>query len=711
MSSDALGISVSGLVAAQRALGTAGHNIANATTEGYSRQRVDLEARPPQIFGNGAMGTGVLVDNVSRVYDDFLIDEVRDTTTKSKFLETSYHYTSQVDNMLADPEAGLSPAMSDFFDAVNGVANDPASNASRQVLVSAANNLSDRFDYLNDRFESLREASNKDIHSTVGDINEIAKAIADLNMAIVRAAEIAQKPANDLLDQRDLLVQKLSEMINVRATVQDDGRMNVFVGNGQTLVVGDVASRLEAVPNEHDPSKMEITFVGDGGRSVITQFLTGGELGGIAKFRKEVLDPAQNELGRIAIGIAKSFNEQHRLGMDLNNKLGENFFSEVEELSPDVLPSTKNRGDLEMGMRVTQTGKLTTSDYQLVYQQGEYELLRLEDDVVVSRFKQLPHKVEADGFELYIERGSRIEEGDRYLVQPTRHAADRLTVAISSVGAVAAASPIRAEADIDNLGNAEIEVTQVNSTDSATFRTAPGQLSPPYLVRFVDDNNFEILDNTGNPVKVKLAATADDPDIDLYNRNGAIPAVPASETGDRAIPAQPPQRGKRDKAEAADDLGGIENAIPYDGKNGVQVFPTPGGIDRGFHIRLNGEPKAGDMFRIEFNTDATSDNRNAMALAELQTKPVLMNATSDYAETYGQLVSRVGSKTHELDINRKAQKLLQDHAIEAREGISGVNLDEEAAQMVRYQNLYQANAQVIAAVNQTFQVLMDAFRR
>ena len=711
MSSDVGGISVSGLLAAQRALSTTGHNIANASTPGYSRQRVIMEPRQPQIFGNGAVGTGVNVTSINRVYNEFLVNEVRDATSKNKYLDATHRFTSQVDNMLADPEAGLSPAISGFFDAVNGVANDPSSTASRQVLLSSAQNLSDRFGFLNDRFEALRQSTNKDIDSTVGDINETAKAIADINKAIVRASEIAQKPANDLLDQRDLLVQKLAEKINVHVTVQEDGRMNVFVGNGQTLVVGDIASKLEAIPNEHDPTKREIVFVGSGGRSVITQFLTGGELGGITKFRKEVLDAAQNELGRIAIGIATTFNRQHHLGMDLNNKLGGDFFKEVDKVSPQVMPSLKNKGDLELGVTITDSNKLTTSDYELTYFQGKYELLRLEDGKVVSSFKDLPHKIDTDGFEIHITKGTKIMDNDRFLIQPTRRAADKFGLAISSVADIAAATPIRAEADIDNLGDAKISVTQITNTDNSAFKSAAGQLSPPYVVRFVDDSHFQILDNSGKPVKVKLAAVADDPEIDLNKKPGATPAVPASETGDRAIAAKPPQHEKKDKEAKADQLGMVAGPIAYDKTNGVEVFPTAGGIDRGFQLKIKGDPKAGDMFRIEFNTDGTSDNTNAVALASLQSKPTLMDGTSDYAQTYGQLVSRVGSKTHELDVNQKAQKLLLDRAVAEREETSGVNLDEEAADMVKYQKLYQANAQVIAAMNRSFQVLMDAFRR
>ncbi len=706
---DLLGISTSGVQAAQRALSTVGHNIANSSTPGFSRQRTDLDTRAPQFAGNGTIGTGVIVNSVDRYYDEFLTSEVRHTNSLSKFLDKSYEFTTQVDNLLADPEAGLAPALSEFFDSVNGLANDPTSNASRQVLLSTSRNLSDRFAFLNDRFESLRKGVNQDMKGMVGQVNELAKGIAQLNNSIVRAREVTDKPANDLLDQRDRLVQELSGLINVRTSIQDDGRMNVFIGNGQTLVVADVYEELGTALNEYDPSQTDVIFTGSGEKIVINQFLSGGELGGLIKFRKEILDPAQNELGRIAIGITQSFNNQHRLGMNMNNELGGNYFRPIDVNAPLVLPSNQNQGDLKVNSEIVDTNKLTTSNYQLTYQNGQYELLRLDDASVIGRFTSLPHEIETDGFKLTMDGGA-IKDGDRYIIQPTRRSADIFAVAVKTVDEIAASTPIRVESDINNLGDAGIEITQITDVDNTTFKGEPGKLSPPYVIRFVDEQNFEILDNSGKAIAIKQAATADDPAIDLNEKRGATPAIPATETGEKAIPAVPPKHDRDDKQQTADGLSKVDNIIAYDANRGATVFPTPGGVDRGMHIRIDGKPKTGDMFRIEFNKDGTSDNKNALALAELQTKPTLLNGTSDYAQTYGQLVSKVGSRTHELDINRQAQKLLLDQAVDSKEEITGVNLDEEAAEMIRYQNMYQANAQVIAAANQTFQVLMDAFR-
>lgn len=723
---DVLGVGVSGALAAQRALSTAGHNIANATTEGFSRQRVDMVARKPQLAGNGAIGTGVVVDNVRRVYDGFVVNELRDTTASSNAFETFHDYTSQVDNMLADPEAGLAPSLQSFFASVNGVADDPSSTSARQVMLSEANSLSDRFAYINGRFESLRNNVTKDMRQIAVEINDLAKAIGSINHTIVQAKEIGGKSPNDLLDQRDRLVQQLAEKTSVRVSEQDDGRLNVFIGNGQTLVVGDEYSQLEVRSGGFDPSQVDVVFKGTGGDSVITRFIEGGALGGLLDFRRGVLDTAQNELGLISIGVAKTFNEQHRLGMDLQSAMGGNFFAEADKSAPIVLPSTKNHGDMEFAAKIIDTDKLTTSDYQLIYRQGTYTLLRVQDDSVVGYYNSFPQDIESEGFSIENLRGSNIQDGDIFEIRPTRAGAKDFGVEINNVIKIAAASPLRTEASVNNLGSAEILPAETLDKSMPAFTLATeSKLKPPFVIRFVDEQNFEVLDNTGKVIPASQVARAPNDEQIKVSENallqkGATPAIPATETEDgRAIPAMPPNKDKHNEhghglgehdEHPEDGVPVVQTSIPYDREKGVDIFPGLSGVDSKFRIRVAGEPKKGDMFRVEFNDNGIGDNRNILQLASLQDKPTLANGTSNYSEIYSQLVSRVGSKTHELEVNSKAQKLLLDQAMERRESISGVNLDEEAANMIRYQNLYQANAQVMATANKMFETLIATFR-
>ncbi len=688
MAGDILGISVSGAMAAQRALATTGHNIANANTEGYSVQRVDLTARPPQLFSNGAIGTGVNVDNVRRMYDDFVANEVKDNTSAYNSLDTNYKYTSQIDDILADPKSGLSSSLSTFFSAVNGMANDPNSASARQVMLSEANSMADRFTYLDNRFNTLRQGVNQETRSVVDEISELASSIAKLNDTIVKAREIGGTTPNDLLDQRDRLVLHLSELVSVRTSVQEDGRMNVFIGNGQSLVVGSQAAELSVESSRFDPNEIEIVFVKNGATSIVTRFLTGGQLGGLLDFKKGVLDTAQNELGRIAIGIAETFNAQHRMGMDQQSRYGNDFFNDAGLLAPKVLPDMDNAGDMILSAEITDSNKLTTSDYTLNYNAGTYTLVRLSDDKLIGSYTSLPIDAVDDGFRITLDSGTVINDGDSFMIRPTRAGSENFSTVIEDVQRIAASGPLRTEANIENQGSGAISPATVVDIDNPVFDKPSNSLSPPFIIHFISETQFEVLDNTGEPIQFKLAATPADPVIqdDGTGSPALVPKPP--------FPALPPMTA----------------VLDYNPDTGTDVFPTPGGDDFGFRVRLTGEPVAGDTFKIEFNANGTGDNLNALKLAELQTAKVLAEQTTSYTEAYSRLVSRVGSKTHELDINGKSQQLLLDQSVAREEQISGVNLDEEAANLMRYQNLYQANAQVISVANKMLETLMNSFR-
>lgn len=689
---DMLGISVSGVAAAQRALSTTGHNIANANTDGYSRQKITMEARPPTSGGKGGIGNGVVVNDIHRIYDEFITGQVRSVTSLAKSMDLNHDYTVQVDNMLADTKAGLAPTMQDFFSAVNGVANNPSSTSSRQVMLGAARSLVDRFQYLDERFEVIRSAANKNMKTIAVEINELAHAVAEINHRIVTASEIGGHPPNDLLDQRDKLLEDLSERIGIRITYQNDGTMNVYIGNGQLLVVGQRASKIQIEGTPADPRQMDVIFKGPDSKTVITRFASGGKLGGLLDFQSSVLDRSQNELGRIAIGISKAFNDQHKLGMDVHSELGGNFFTETEKLSPQVLPNKENKGDGVVSAEITNIDNLTASEYLLTHFEGEYRLIRRDDDKLIGEFSSFPADFESEGFSLHLDKGS-MADLDTFIIRPTRLGARRIDVKIDDVNKIAAASPVRTEASIDNLGTGKISMGDVLDTTTPAFSFEHGTMKPPFAIRFIDANHFELLDNSGMPIPItRLALPEDSP---LLGKKDGRELYEYDMDKDRKEPADPPA---------------LETAIYYDPKLGINLFPTPSGEDPGFRVFLSGEPAAGDTFRVEYNEDGTTDNKNVVALSLLQDKPILANGTSSFSDVYADLITRVGTKTHELEINNKAQKLLLEHVVAKRESVSGVNMDEEAANLVRYQKLFQANAQIIAVSQKLLDVLMASFR-
>src|SRR5262245_9394356 len=322
MSNGIFGIGVSGLAAAQAGLITTGHNISNANTDGYHRQRIIQSTATPIFTGAGFFGQGVQVDTVLRAYSQLLDTQVTQSQAQASYQSTLNAQLSQVDNLLTDTNAGLSPALQDFFAALHDVAASPASVPSRQSLLSAGSSLAARFNSLDARLDNIRNGVNSQITATVTEINSYAQQIASLNARIIVAQQNPSQPPNDLYDQRGALVEKLNALVGTTVIPESSGAISVFIGNGQNLVIGQQAMKLTSVPALEDPQRMDVGYVlgGSTGRLDGT-LLQSGSLGALLAFRSNGLDAAQNALGRVAVGLAQSFNDQHQLGQGLNGAL------------------------------------------------------------------------------------------------------------------------------------------------------------------------------------------------------------------------------------------------------------------------------------------------------------------------------------------------------------------------------------------------------
>ncbi len=643
---DILGIGVSGLLAFQRSLATTGHNISNVNTPGYSRQRVDLVSNQPQASGNGFIGTGVQSSTVQRIYDNFLTGQVRSATSANSQLQTYSSLAGQVDNLLADPTSGLNPGLQGFFDAVHTATADPASIPARQVLLSQANTLINRFHYLDQRLSDLRQGINTQITTSVAAINNLASGIAKLNQQIVLAKGLAGgQPPNDLLDQRDALVAKLSEQVSVTSVDQNDGAQNIFIGTGQTLVVGGNASTLSVVGNPYDVTRYEVALSTGAITSITSDYITGGTLGGALDFRKEMLDPAQNALGRVAIGLATTFNDQHKLGQDLKGVLGQDFFNALGSISPKVYSTSA----ATLTASVSNVNALTTSDYRLDYNGANYTLTRLSDNAVISSvpFGAFPQTIASEGLTLTLTAGA--VAGDSFLIQPTRTAAKDVSVVTSDPTRIALAGPLvtreatNANGLPTNLGTGKISAGNVTNTTALP-------LAAPITLTFNSATNlFNVVGGPGGTI--------------AYN--------PATDSAGKSF-----------------------------------TFAGFGGVT----FSLSGVPSNGDSFTINNNTNGVSDNRNGLLLADLRNQTKLANSSATYAGAYGQLIADVGSTASRVDVSASAQKALLNNVTASRDSVSAVNLDEEAANMLRFQQAYQAAAQVISVSNTLFQTLITAVR-
>ncbi|MCP1675615.1 flagellar hook-associated protein 1 FlgK [Natronocella acetinitrilica] len=655
------GTSVSGLLATQRALATTGHNISNVNTEGYSRQRVDFSTRIPSGSSQGFIGTGVQTDSVRRVFDQSLETALQKNIAEFSRLDTLANFNGRVDNLLADKDAGVSPALQSFFDAVQDAANDPTSTSARQVLLSEAESLVSRFELVNQRLDELERDANNRIQLGVSEINELAGSIARLNQEIVQAQGRTGQPPNDLLDKRDQLIKQLSEKVGVTTVPESGGAINVFIGNGQALVVGNSTNQISAVRSQFDPNQFEIAYQRPGGGQVnITRNLTGGEVGGLLDFRREVLEPTRNDLGRLAATIATTFNEQHRLGMQFESTppgLGQDFFSLP---GPQVLPSQNNSagvGSPIVDFDAATISDLTGSDYRLTFDNGDWTLLRLRDNTSQVVDDSGPQVI--DGLSIDVS-GLGAADGDSFLLRPTKQSSARIDVNLQRPGQIALANPLTGG-----------EVT-----------TASGQAI-----------------NTGSGQLDRISVSAFDPDqLDNFRADG-----PLTFTFDAAASA----------FQVTDANGAAVASIDYDPAtqgNGINAEVETAEFGT-FSLRLSGVPADGDAFEVKANDNGVGDNANALQLAELANEGTAQGGAATYQEFYGSIVGRVGTETLRAQSNRDAQEALVDQARQARESVSGVNLEEEAAKLLQFQQAFQANAQVITVANDVFQTLLGAIQR
>lgn len=648
-----LSIGRSGLLAAQVGLSTTGNNITNANVPGYSRQGVVQTDTPSQNSGAGFVGTGTEVSTVRRYYDNFLANQLRGAETNQASLETYYKQISQIDNLLADPTAGLSPVMQDFFNGVQNATANPASAAARQSMLSTSESLAARFQGMSARLDEISDGVNSQIVSNVGEINSFARQIADLNNTIAGLSTGGDAP-NDLLDHRDQLITELNKLVKTTVVPGDNNMLTVQMGTGQPLVVGNNAFTLGTSQMANDPSKMTVGYQTANGKftPLPDKVLNGGQLGGLLEFRNTALNGAQNQLGQVAASLATSFNAQHELGQDQNSVAGGTFFNAIQAY---VNPNTNNapQSTAEVKGTVVDAGKLTASDYSVDFDGTNFNVKRLTDGQVtqINPFPQTEPQV-IDGV-AYSITGTPAQN-DNFLVRPTYSAAKDLTVAIKDPAKIALAAPITTAAPIANTGTAKISPGTVDQN----YLTPGNALTAPVTLTF--DKAAGTL--TGFPAGQDVTVTA----------NGNSTTYPAG------------------------------TAVPF--TDGAAI--SFGGVS----FNITGTPGDTDTFTIGPNTSGVGDSRNGALLAGLQAKNVMNDGTATFQGAYAQVVNVVGNKAREAQIGMNAADAAVVQATKAHQSVSGVNLDEEAANLLRYQQAYQAAGKVMQIASTLFDTLLSLGR-
>ncbi len=650
MASTILSIGKSALNAAQVGLSTTGHNIANASTPGYSRQVVVQAAAQAQNFGYGFIGQGAEVTGVMRVYNEILARQMISLQSTSAAYSTYGNQLNAIDNMLSDETAGLNPAMNDFFAGVQALASKPNDIPTRQTMLSNAQSLVSRLNSLDSRLNESEQGVNNQLVSSVGLVNSYAKQIASLNDIIEQSISTTGNIPNDLMDQRDQLVSELSKQIKTTVVPQNQGTYNVFVGNGLPLVVGEDTYNLVTTTSPTDPSRIEVAYQSASKVTVLgASSLTGGAIGGLVQFRNDSLDAVQNQIGQIAVSLAGTFNAQHAQGLDRNGNPGGALFNIP---APVATSSSENTGNGELSAQIVDPTLITSSNYRVQYDGTNYTITRMSDQTAQT-FSSLPQTI--DGLTISQASGTN-NAGDDFLIRPTANAAATLSLAIKDVNKLAFGSPaLTGTAAAGNTGSGALSTVKADSTYAAS----------PLSTAL----NFTY--NSGLPNTLSLAPST----------------LPVTVT-----------------------YGGVSTTYPA----GAPITYTSGATISvgGTSFVLSGTPANGDQFSIAPGTSSgAGDNRNGLLLAELQTtgNVAMMGSASKntYTTAFSQMVSSVGNKARELKVTGEAETKALSQATAAMQSESGVNLDEEATNLIRYQQAYQAAGKMMQIASELFDVLLQ----
>ncbi|AWT14682.1 flagellar hook-associated protein FlgK [Stenotrophomonas maltophilia] len=625
--SSVLSTGTGALLAFQRALATTSNNVANINTPGYSRQKVDFATADPQNYGYGTVGNGTRITDIRRTADQLAISRLLDSSGELARLKQLSGMADRVNSLFSEAATNVAGVWSNFFDSVSGLSSNASGTADRQNMLDGGKALANRFVQLNTHLNNLNSEVNNGLMAGATEVNRLAQEIAQINGAI--GTNIATA-APDLLDRRDQLITQLIGYTGGTAVIQDGGIMNVYTAGGNALVVGTTATKVTTVADPYQPERLQLALETQGNTIRLDPKAVGGQIGGLMEFRDTVLTPAQAELGKLAVGLAETFNQAHHQGVDLYGKMGGDFFNIG---NPRVTANNSNTGTASLSATYGDLGKLDAQNVVLQFDGTNWKASRADTgaSVPLTGSGTAADPLMINGVKLVV--GGTPSANDRFLLQPTAGVAGSMEMAITDPSRIAAAAAVKGAAATANTGTGKLSGVTVTDASNANLRN-------PAAIVFTSATTYTI---DGGP--------------------------PQTYTPGQTISAN------------------------------------------GWSFVLDGAPKVGDTFNITPTPAGSSDNSNAAKLAKVESAKAFNAGTVTLNGALGGLTTQVGAAARSAEYSLDAQLVINDKAQEARDEVSGVNLDEEAADMLRLQQAYQAASQLISTADSMFQTILGAVRR
>ncbi|CCD08542.1 Flagellar hook-associated protein 1 [Legionella pneumophila] len=646
-----LNIAYSGLNAFQRALDVTGNNIANFKTRGYSRQSIQFTPIASNRYAGSYIGAGVSVSSIYRNVDQFANAQVRSTLSYRTQYDAFYNQAIQIDKLLSQDGSSISVPLQTFFDSIGQLNSTPDNIATRGVVLKQSQLLAQQFNSLQIKLEEYERNSTLQVTESVKIINRITKELAEVNGKLLGNNNIPE-----LLDHRDELLKQLSGYTDLSIFDQGDGTISVGIASGDMLVAGTQQRDL-VVGTGKDSIFGTRIFLSSGGNNQvdITDRLTTGMLGGLIDYEKNVLGQASQLIGQMAIGLAQTFNTQHKLGMDMSSQIGKDFFTDFNSPGQMLKRSTAsadNSGTAVLSVNISDISQVKLSDYDLIISDtgaNELRLIRKSDGTSTTlTWSSSPPappagQVVIDGMTITVNDLSQLANNDHYTLTPTRGAARDFALEIKDAYEIALASPVKTTASLNNTGQGQIILGPVLNTAS---------VNKQFRIDFISDTQY-------NLVNVTDSTTA-----------GPFAFVP----------------------------------------NTNNVIQIPDGITPSYSVVLSGIPKSGDQFTTDYNTGGFGDNRNGLILGNIQQNKIFSNGSETLFDRYGSLLAEVGGRTNQAKTSFESADILHKQALDFQDSKSGVNLDEEGANLLVFQQAYQAAGKLMEISNQIMNLLFDIMR-
>ncbi|MCH2057770.1 MAG: flagellar hook-associated protein FlgK [Thalassotalea sp.] len=644
---------VSGLLSAQQQLATTGHNIANVNTEGYSRQRAEQSPQLGIYNGDNYIGSGTYVTDIRRIYDEFAQKEQLLNQTNLGFADGLSLSLDQLNNITSSSGESINSSIEQFYVSINAIADDPSNLGLRNMALSQAGILASNFNSINSQFDQLEKSVNGEIEQIASQITEIAQELANINDQVLqnRSFNEAGQP-NDLLDARDRLISELSQYTQVNAIEDQNGVLTVMIGNGTTLVSGQAAMAVEVKSGDPDANQTSLELVSGSTRLVLDKTKVGGELGAKFQYRDENLKQARADIDRIATAISYTFNDLQAQGLELNGQQGTDIFTDVNSttlVQGRMQEFSDNTGSLVGEIHITDLTQLSSDEFEIEFDGANYQLLNLNtgSTTILGATGTGPFAT-TFGFE-FVEGAGAPAAGDKFLVRPGENSAALIAQVLTNGEGIAASSAIEVTASDNNISAGNIQITNV--TDPLTAQSTA-------------------------PLRVEvLEAPAGTYTYNIYNDNTNAVLQTGAHT--------PPQTV----------ITGFAGA---------------------FDIEINGDlsglaPNSPETFTIN-DAFGLGNGTNAFAMADTKDQGLINNGRETFNQSLAISTAKVGTDAKSAELVADTADALYTQSYNRNQEVKGVNLDEEAANLLRFQQAYQASSRIVSVASEIFDTLLAAAR-